>query len=276
MANFLDAAIEIAREAGVVLMAHRGAAFELKGEADLVTAADRASEKLVIKRLQERFPDHGIFAEEGGRAALQAPLRWYIDPLDGTTNYAHGYPQWNVTLALAKNDEVIAGVVYDPLNRELFAAERGAGARLNGAPIHVSKAPNLNESLVSTGFPSRRRHQNVNIHFYYQLAMVTHGVRRSGSAAIDLAYVSCGRSEAFWEFGLNAWDMAAGTLLVEEAGGKTSGMMGEKLDLHGRYLMANNGLIHAEMLGLFSEIFRGEYRYQMPGLPAPEWEVQHG
>jgi myo-inositol-1(or 4)-monophosphatase len=276
MANFLDAAIEIAREAGVVLMAHRGAAFELKGEADLVTAADRASEKLVIKRLQERFPDHGIFAEEGGRAALQAPLRWYIDPLDGTTNYAHGYPQWNVTLALAKNEEVIAGVVYDPLNRELFAAERGAGARLNGAPIHVSKAPNLNESLVSTGFPSRRRHQNVNIHFYYQLAMVTHGVRRSGSAAIDLAYVSCGRSEAFWEFGLNAWDMAAGTLLVEEAGGKTSGMMGEKLDLHGRYLMANNGLIHAEMLGLFSEIFRGEYRYQMPGLPAPEWEVQHG
>jgi myo-inositol-1(or 4)-monophosphatase len=277
MANFLDAAIEIAREAGEVLMAHRGVAFELKGEHDLVTAADRASETLVIKRLQERFPDHGIFAEEGGRAALQAPLRWYIDPLDGTTNYAHGYPQWNVTLALAKNQEVIAGVVYDPLNRELFAAERGAGARLNGAPIHVSKAPTLNESLVSTGFPSRRRHQNVNIHFYYQLAMVTHGVRRSGSAAIDLAYTACGRIEAFWEFGLSPWDMAAGTLLVEEAGGRASGMRNEKLDIHGQYVLADNGLIHKEVIGLFAEIFKGEYRYQMPGLPAPEWEeVQHG
>lgn len=276
MENYLDAAIEIAREAGEVLMAHRGVAFELKAEHDLVTAADRASEKLVIQRLHERFPDHGIFAEEGGRAALEAPLRWYIDPLDGTTNYAHGYPQWNVTLALAKHGEVIAGVVYDPLNRELFAAERGAGARLNGAPIRVSKAPNLNESLVSTGFPSRRRHQNVNIHFYYQLAMLTHGVRRSGSAAIDLAYTACGRIEAFWEFGLNPWDMAAGTLLVEEAGGRTSGMMGEALDLHGRYLLADNGLIHSEIVGLFSEIFRGQYRHEMPGLPDAEWEVLHG
>jgi myo-inositol-1(or 4)-monophosphatase len=276
MANFLDAAIEIAREAGEVLMAHRGVSFELKGEHDLVTAADRASEKLVIERLRERFPEHGIFAEEGGRAALEAPLRWYIDPLDGTTNYAHGYPMWNVTLALAKNEEVIAGVVYDPLNRELFAAERGAGARLNGAPIHVSKAPNLNESLVSTGFPSRRRHQNVNIHFYYQLAMLTHGVRRSGSAAIDLAYTACGRIEAFWEFGLNPWDMAAGTLLVHEAGGVVSGMRGEALDLHEKYLLADNGLIHAEIITVFAEIFRGDYRHEMPGLPAAEWEVQRG
>ena len=276
MANFLDAAVEIAREAGEVLMAHRGVAFELKGEHDLVTAADRASEKLVIARLQERFPDHGIFAEEGGRASLQAPMRWYIDPLDGTTNYAHGYPQWNVTMALAKNGEVIAGVVYDPLNREMFAAERGAGARLNGVPMHVSKAPTLNESLVSTGFPSRRRHQNVNIHFYYQLAMVTHGVRRSGSAAIDLAYAACGRTEAFWEFGLNPWDMAAGTLLVEEAGGKTSGMRNEKLDLHGKYLLADNGLIHEEIIALFAKVFKGEYPHEMPGLPAPEWEAKNG
>jgi myo-inositol-1(or 4)-monophosphatase len=171
---------------------------------------------------------------------------------------------------------VIAGVVYDPLNRELFAAERGAGARLNGAPIHVSKAPNLNESLVSTGFPSRRRHQNVNIHFYYQLAMLTHGVRRSGSAAIDLAYCACGRIEAFWEFGLNPWDLAAGTLLVEEAGGKASGMLGEPLDLHGQYLLADNGLIHPEILTLFEEIFQGRYRHEMPGLPSAEWQALHG
>src|ERR1700685_1291345 len=276
MGNYLDAAIEIAREAGQVLLAHRGVAFELKGAYDLVTAADRASEQLVIKRLKERFPQHGIVAEEGGRAQMDSALRWYVDPLDGTTNFAHGFPMWNITLALAHNDEVIAGVVYDPLNRELFAAERGAGARLNGAPMHVSKIEVLNDSLVSTGFPSRKRHQNVNIHFYYQLAMLTHGVRRGGSAAIDLAYTACGRLEAFWEFGLNPWDMAAGTLLIEEAGGKVSGMKGEPLDLHGQYLLADNGHIHQEILDLFAAIFRGEYRYDMPPLPAPEWELQHG
>lgn len=276
MEDFLDAAIEIAREAGQVLLAHRGAAFELKGAYDLVTAADRASEELVIRRLRERFPQHGIVAEEGGRAEMQAAMRWYVDPLDGTTNFAHGFPMWNVTLALARNDEVIAGVVYDPLNRELFAAERGAGARLNGAPMRVSNTPVLNDSLVATGFPSRKRHQNVNIHFYYQLAMVTHGVRRGGSAALDLAYTACGRLEAFWEFGLNPWDMAAGTLLVEEAGGRASGMLGEPLDLHGRYVLVDNGLIHDEILELFGEVFEGRYRFEMPTLPAGEWELQHG
>jgi len=276
MADYLDAAIEIAREAGQVLLAHCGVGFELKGAYDLVTAADRASEQLVIQRLRERYPQHGIVAEEGGRAEMQSALRWYVDPLDGTTNFAHGFPMWNVTLALARNDEVIAGVVYDPLNRELFAAERGAGARLNGAPIHVSKIEVLNDSLVSTGFPSRKRHQNVNIHFYYQLAMLTHGVRRGGSAAIDLAYTACGRLEAFWEFGLNPWDMAAGTLLVEEAGGKVSGMKGEPLDLHGKYVLVDNGLIHSEILNLFGEIFAGRYQHEMPSLPMEEWELQHG
>ncbi len=276
MQSFLDAAIEIAREAGQVLLAHRGAGFELKGEHDLVTAADRASEQLVVRHLRERFPEHGIVAEEGGRAELGAEMRWYVDPLDGTTNFAHGYPAWNVTLALARRGEVIAGVVYDPLNRELFAAERGAGARLNGAPMHVSKAGVLNDALVATGFPSRKRHQNVNIHFYYQVAMMTHGVRRGGSAALDLAYTACGRLEAFWEFGLNPWDMAAGTLLVEEAGGKASGMRGERLDVQGRYLLADNGLVHGELLEVFGDIFRGQYRYEMPPLPAEEWELQHG
>lgn len=271
MAEFVDAAIEIAQEAGQILLAHRGVRFELKGEYDLVTAADRASEELVLKRLRERFPDHGIVAEEGGRSEMNAELRWYVDPLDGTTNFAHGFPMWNVTLALARGNEVIAGVVYDPLNRELFAAQRGEGARLNGAPIHVSKAASLNDALVSTGFPSRRRHRNVNIHFYYQLAMLTHGVRRGGSAAIDLAYTACGRLEAFWEFGLNPWDMAAGVLLVQEAGGAVGGMRRESLDLNGPYLVADNGLVHDELLTIFEEVFRGEYRYQMPGLPAPEW-----
>jgi myo-inositol-1(or 4)-monophosphatase len=276
MGDFIDVAIEIAREAGQLLLAHCGVSFELKGDYDLVTAADRASEQLIIKRLKERFPEHGIVAEEGGRAEERAELRWYVDPLDGTTNFAHGFPMWNVTLALAQRDEVIAGVIFDPLNRELFAAERGAGARLNGAPIRVSRTRLLNDSLVATGFPSRKRLQNVNIHFYYQLAMVTHGVRRGGSAALDLAYTACGRLEAFWEFGLNPWDMAAGALLVEEAGGKTSGMQGEPFDLHARYVLADNGLIHEELLEVFQEIFAGRYRYDMPPLPAPEWEMQRG
>jgi myo-inositol-1(or 4)-monophosphatase len=273
MENFIDAAIQIAGEAGQLLLSHRGVKFELKGEFDLVTAADRASEALVIKRLQERFPHHGIFAEEGGRAALEAEYRWYIDPLDGTTNFAHGYPMWNVTLALAKNSEVVAGVVFDPLNRELFAAERGAGARLNGAPIRVSKAPLLNESLVSTGFPSRKRHQNVNIHFYYQVGMATHGVRRGGSAALDLAYTACGRLEAFWELGLSPWDMAAGALLVEEAGGKTSGMKGEPFDVHGSHVLADNGLVHDELLAIFHELFQGRYRHEMPPLLPAQMEA---
>jgi myo-inositol-1(or 4)-monophosphatase len=276
MANYLDVAIEIAREAGQILMAHRGVGFELKGEYDLVTAADRASEKFIVNRLRQEFPEHGIVAEEGGRAELDAPYRWYIDPLDGTTNFAHGYPVWNVTLGLAHNDEVIAGVVFDPTNRELFAAERGAGARLNGARIHVSKAATLNDSLLSTGFPSRKRHQNVNIHFYYQLAMCTHGVRRGGAAAIDLAYTACGRAEGFWEFGLSPWDMAAGSLLVEEAGGKVSGMRGEKFNVQGKHLLADNGHIHEETVKLFREIFTGDTRHEMPALPDKEWELLHG
>lgn len=270
MGNFLDGAIEIAREAGEILLAHRGVTFEYKGDHDLVTAADRASEQLILKRLRERFPEHGIVAEEGGRAEMQAEMRWYVDPLDGTTNFAHGYPMWNVTLGLAKNDEVIAGVVYDPLNRELFTAERGAGARLNGARIHVSKAATLKNALLSTGFPNHHRERNVNIHFYYQLAMLTHGVRRGGSAAIDLAYTACGRLEGFWEFGLNPWDMAAGSLLVEEAGGKVSGMRGEPYSVHGPHVLADNGLIHTETLELFKEIFGGSYRQQMPEIPQHE------
>ncbi|HEX4809017.1 MAG TPA: inositol monophosphatase family protein [Bryobacteraceae bacterium] len=277
MASFLDTAIEIAHDAGQILMAHRGVGFELKGEYDLVTAADRASETLVVKRLKERYPDHGIIAEEGGHAEMRSEYRWYVDPLDGTTNFAHGFPMWNVTLALARKGEVIAGVVFDPVREELFAAERGAGARLNGARIHVSKAPTLDDALVSTGFPSRKRHHNVNIHFYYQLAMMTHGVRRGGSAALDLAYTSCGRLDAFWEFGLNPWDMAAGTLLIEEAGGRCSGMRGEALDLHGPYVLGDNAHIHSEMLEVFAEIFDGRYRHQMPSLPIEEEvEVHNG
>ena len=170
------------------------------------------------------------------------------------------------------NDMAGDGITFDPIRNEMFTAEKGAGAWLNNRRMRVSSTAKLEESLVASGFPSYKRHQNVNIHFYYQLAMITHGVRRGGSAAIDLAYTACGRLEGFWEFGLNPWDMAAGTLLVEEAGGIVSGMRGESLDLHGRYVLADNGSIHDELLAVFEEVFEGKYRNEMPGLPAPDWE----
>src|SRR3984957_10053900 len=173
MPSYLEISQEIARESGALLHGYfeRHIGFELKGEFDLVTEADRASEKLVIERLQQHFPTHSIVAEEsGGHAGESAEYCWYVDPLDGTTNFAHGYPIYNVTLALEKAGELIAGVIFDPTRKELFTCEKGGGAFLNGARIHVSKAPNLEESLFSTGFPSRRRHLDVNIHFYHQLA----------------------------------------------------------------------------------------------------------
>src|SRR5580692_10375540 len=266
MADYLECAIEIAHQAGSLLRYYfdRHVHFELKGDFDLVTEADRASEKLIVERLKARFPEHGIMAEEGSGHESSSKYRWYVDPLDGTTNFAHGYPVYNVTLALEKAGEMIAGVIFDPSRDELFSCEKGGGAFLNGSRIRVSRAAKLEECLFSTGFPSRRRHLDVNIHFYYQLAMATHGVRRGGAAAIDLAYVACGRLDGFWEFGLSPWDMAAGKLLVTEAGGVCTDMTGGPHSLKSPHILTDNGLIHAETLGLFGEIFRGEQRRPLP------------
>ena len=232
MSSYLDTAAGIAREAGSLLSSYfeRRIGFELKGEHDLVTDADRASERLVVERLKQHYPSHDIVAEEGGGHQTGAEDPWYVDPLDGTTNFAHSFPVYNVTLALERAGELIAGVIYDPNRDEMFAAERGGGARLNGEPVRVSNVMRLEDSLSATGFPSRKRHQNVNIHFYYQLAIMSHGVRRAGATAIDLAYVACGRLDAFWEFNLSPWDMAAGILIVEEAGGRCSDMKGGPAD----------------------------------------------
>jgi myo-inositol-1(or 4)-monophosphatase len=264
---YLETAVEIAREAGALLANYfeRHVTFELKGDFDLVTVADRASEKLIVERLRTHFPTHGIMAEEGGGHESPSDYRWFVDPLDGTTNFAHSFPVFNVTLGLEKAGEMIAGVIFDPTRQELFTAERGSGAWLNNRRIHVSSAGRLQDSLASTGFPSRKRHQNVNIHFYHQMAMASHGVRRTGSAAIDLAYVACGRLDAFWEFGLKPWDMAAGTLLVREAGGAVSDMKGgpHSVTASGD-LLADNGALHQQVLELFGEIFRGEFREPIP------------
>ena len=269
MPSFLEISADIAREAGALLAGYfeRRVTFELKGEFDLVTEADRASERLVVERLRTHFPAHTIVAEEGGGHSGSSEYRWYVDPLDGTTNFAHGFPVYNVTLALEQAGELIAGVIFDPNRQEMFSAERGSGAFLNDQRIRVSKADRLEHSLVATGFPSRKRHQNVNVHFYYQLAMLTHGVRRAGSAALDLAYVASGRLDGFWEFGLNPWDMAAGILIVNEAGGRCSDMKGGPVDLRGPHLLADNAAIHPELVGLFGEIFRGEYRWPLVEMP---------
>lgn len=266
MASYLETAAEIAREAGALVNQYleRHVGFEMKGEFDLVTEADRSSERLIVDRLLSHFPAHSIVAEEGSGTEGSSEFRWYVDPLDGTTNFAHGFPAFNVTMALEQGGELIAGVIFDPLRNEMFTAERGGGAYLNHRRIHVSKTPRIETSLVATGFPSRKRHLNVNVHFFYQLAMLSHGVRRAGSAALDLAYVACGRLEAFWEFGLNPWDMAAGVLLIREAGGTCTDMHGGPLHLRGPHLLADNGAVHGEIVGLFEEIFAGKYRFALP------------
>ena len=268
MGSYLETSVEIAREAGALLLTYleRRIGFELKGEHDLVTEADRASERLILERLRSYFPAHAIVAEEGGVHEGSCEYRWYVDPLDGTTNFAHGFPVFNVTIALERAGEVICGVVFDPTRGEMFTAELGSGAYLNNRRIRVTPTSALQECLVATGFPSRRRHLNVNVHVYHQLAMITHGVRRAGAAALDLAYVACGRLDAFWEFSLNPWDMAAGLLMVKEAGGRYTDLAGAGHQLSGPNLLASNGGVHAEMLALFEEIFNSQYRFPIPGL----------
>jgi myo-inositol-1(or 4)-monophosphatase len=268
MSKFLSTAESIAREAGALLrdFYHRGVRTEYKGDVDLVTEADRASEALIGTRLRAAFPDHGIYGEEGTREGLQQEFRWYVDPLDGTTNFAHGFPAFCVVLGCERrapgltadeDGEMVAGVIYDPLRDEMFSTARGEGAKLNGEAIHVSRTNTLDESLIATGFPSQKRHSSPNVHFYQEFTLRSHGVRRAGSAGLDLAYVACGRLDGYWEFQLNPWDTSAGYLLVEEAGGKITHFDGSKFTLDSREVLASNGRIHATMEHLFADMFAG-------------------
>ena len=264
--EFVPQMSEIAREAGALLMGyfHRRVKIEYKGDADLVTEADRASEKLISERIRTHWPSHEVIGEEGARIETGGDYRWYVDPLDGTTNFAHGFPVFCVSLGLTFKGERKAAVVYDPTRDELFAAERGRGAVLNGGKIEVSKTPTLLQSLVGTGFPSHKRHKNPNIYFYHQVTLRSHGVRRAGSAALDLTSVAAGRLDGFWEFNLNAWDTAAGVLIVEEAGGKVTGIDGQAMAITDRDVIATNGLIHSEILREFKEIFAGRGLEPLP------------
>ncbi len=267
MSQYLADVEAIAREAGSLLLGYfaRRVTFEYKGDVDLVTEADRASEKLIVERLRSRWPQHDLVGEEGARSDSGADYRWYVDPLDGTTNFAHGYPVFCVSIALVRKDEQLeVGVLYDPTRDEMFAAERGQGATLNAKPIHVSKTTALAESILGTGFPSHKRHKNPNIHFYQQITLRSHGVRRAGSAALDLANVACGRYDGFWEFNLNPWDTAAGALLVREAGGVVTRFDGSPFRLDSREVLASNGLIHQELITNFADIFAGRGLEELP------------
>jgi myo-inositol-1(or 4)-monophosphatase len=267
--EFLPNIQQIALEAGDLLMRHFGKVdIEYKGEVDVVTAADRESEKLIVERLTKLWPDHDLMGEEGARRTRGGEYRWYIDPLDGTTNFAHGYPVFCVSIALERRGELIAGTVYDPTRREMFAAEKGAGAWLNDRAMHVSKVGALAESLIATGFPSQKRHKNPNIHFYHHITMKTHGIRRAGSAAMDLAYTACGRYDGYWEFNLNPWDTAAGVLIVREAGGIVSDLDGGPFDIASKEVVASNGTLHPSLLHELQAVMAGEGMEELPDVVA--------
>ena len=276
--QWVPKASAIAEEAGARLREFlaAGVETEYKGDVDLVTVADRTAEKLIRERLSEAFPGHGIYGEEGTRERLDGEFRWYVDPLDGTTNFAHGLPQFCVSLGLEQRQEgieagqdgtLVAAVIYDPMRDELFTAERGKGAWLNGKPMRVSHTPELAEALLATGFPSRKRHDSPNVHFYHEFTMRSHGLRRAGSAALDLASVASGRIDAFWEFNLNPWDTAAGVLLIEEAGGLVTDFSGGEFKLDSREVLASNGVIHNELVGLFNDMFAGR---GLTPIPTPQ------
>lgn len=246
--RFLSAAIAMCEEAGAIQMAHlaREHQVDLKGRGNLVTEVDRLAEKAILESIRSQFPDHAIVAEESGEHGKGAEYVWYVDPLDGTTNYAHGFPIFAVSVGLVRNGQPIVGVVFAPALRELFTATWGGGTWLNGRPVRVSTAPNLEQSLVATGFypPVQDLH---NVDEFVHMLQNSQAVRRPGAASMDLAYVACGRFDGYWEYRLAPWDVAAGALLVTEAGGTVTNMDGSPFDLYGRAILATNGVVHAEM-----------------------------
>ena len=259
-----DAACAMAREAGAVLLEGYGRvhAPEKKGRIDLVTEYDRRSEALLLARIRERFPEHAILAEESGVHAAAGPrepsrsespeatdTRWICDPLDGTTNFAHNYPFFGVSVGVEVRGAMAAGAVYDPVRDEMFAAAAGGGATLNGRPIHVSAIDRIEDALLVTGFPyDVREHPGRHLPLFQDFLLSAQGVRRDGSAALNLCYVAMGRFDGMWEGNLNPWDIAAGSLIVREAGGTITGYAGEPLRLDGRRIVAGNPGLHARML----------------------------
>jgi len=258
MNQFLTVAQEAAHQAGALLRDNwlKPKTIEVKTDiVDVVTNVDKAADALITNMLCTHFPTHQIIAEESAVSGQESPYRWYIDPLDGTTNFAHSFPHFCVSIALTHESQMIVGVVYDPLRDETFCASRGNGATLNGNPLHVSPAPTLDQALVLTGFPyDRRKRSEFYLRFYRAFMVRTQGVRRSGSAALDLCYVACGRADGFWEWRLHPWDTAAGSLIVEEAGGRISDFSDGRFDVNGEQTLASNGVIHQQMIAVLQEV----------------------
>ncbi len=263
MDEFAKVALEAVGAAGRRLRAawRERKTVEYKGPVDLVTATDRELETLIGDRLRAAFPEHQIIGEEAWTGTVERPeehrLVWYLDPLDGTTNFAHSYPQFAVSLALARGTELLLGIVHDPLRGETFVARQGHGATLNGAKIHVSTAPDLEHALLGTGFPyDRRENADFYLGFLKDFMVRAQGVRRAGSAALDLCAVACGRLDGFWEWKLKPWDTAAGVLMVREAGGTVTNFAGDPFELYGEQTLASNGHIHESMVRVLVERLR--------------------
>jgi myo-inositol-1(or 4)-monophosphatase len=255
----LSTAIRAAREAGAFLKHSVGKVkhVEMKKdeERNLVSEIDKASEAMIIRTIKEKFPDHAILAEESGGTQSTAEYTWVIDPLDGTTNFLHRLPIFSVTIGIEWKGEIIAGVVYDPNADELFTAERGSGAFLNGTRLHVSHASRLIESLVVTGFPYNiSDNPDHAVERFEHFLMECQGIRRLGSAALDLCYVAAGRFDGFWEVSLNPWDMAAGILIVKEAGGQVTDFSGGAASIYKKQILASNAIIHQSMLQVLQKV----------------------
>jgi len=252
--------MQMARDAGRILIDRQGRSLQVssKGDINLVTEADLAAEKLIIERIRSHYPRHAILAEESGASSVDESVppsewKWIIDPLDGTTNYAHGYPCFCVSIAAERAGKIELGVVYEPVRDEMFAAERGQGATLNERTIRVSEVDDLNRAMLCTGFPYDVRERPDFARHFTEFTMRAQAVRRDGSAALDLAFVACGRFDGFWEDGLNPWDTAAGLLLIEEAGGKVTDYRGAPLNIYTPEVLASNGLIHEAMMRVLKD-----------------------
>jgi myo-inositol-1(or 4)-monophosphatase len=260
--SFVEVAIGAAKDAGALLRERLGRPrdVQFKGTVDLVTDADRASEALIAGRIREAFPGHRILGEEGARGARAesdgdrpAPFGWLIDPLDGTTNYAHGFPHFAVSIGLERDGTVLVGVIYDPMRDELFVAERGRGAVCNGVPLRVSETDELIQAVVTTGFSYDLALRAVQAATWRAFLTRARAIRQTGSAALNLAYIAAGRLDAFWERPLSPWDMGAGALLVEEAGGRVSDFGDGSFDPYGTEIVATNGRLHGTTLGVIAE-----------------------
>ncbi len=251
----LTTAIEAAKEAGKILLSHYGNLKEIakKENAGLATIADKEAEKKIIHIIHKKFPDHSILAEESGLHQTSSSVKWIIDPLDGTTNFAHHIPLFTVSIGIEQGGTIIGGVIFDPIHKELFTAEKSKGAFCNGKKIHVSKTPLMEDALFVTGYAYQKGqliHKEVLLMEPFQ--QKSHGIRRSGSAAWDMCQVACGRFDGFWEKRLQPWDVAAGTLLIQEAGGKISHYDGGSATIYDQEIVVSNGILHNDMIQILT------------------------